>query len=186
VTRFFPRLKEETMSNGRWRTVLVISLVFNAAVAGALIVGLARQARLERELGRVGEGGRGVSRGRHLLRGMELSDEKRERIERFFEQSQAETSVLRDRLETARGELYALLRADRPDQGAIDAKIDEIASIQGELEKVVVHRLLRVSETLDPAERERFLNALQRRMHSELRRHGRETGRRTQRGGGMK
>jgi hypothetical protein len=51
------------------------------------------------------------------------------------------------------------------------AKVDEISKIQGELERLLVQRLLRVHSVLDKEERERFMELIRRKMAPLHRKH---------------
>lgn len=169
----------------RWKVILIVSLVFNLAVAGSLVYGWAYHARVAGGREALDERVSSGRRGMHLGRRMGLSRDKTVRVERIFDASRDETADFRERLQTARGTLVDLLHAERPDEEAIMSMIDEISAIQGELEKLLVKRLLRVHEVLDPEEREQLLHMMQKRMRRGLHRPTRESGRHPGRMGGM-
>ncbi|HUV36471.1 MAG TPA: periplasmic heavy metal sensor [Patescibacteria group bacterium] len=169
----------------RWKVILIVSLAFNFAVAGSLVYGLALRGRFTGESEYQDERMPAGRRGMHLGRRMGLPQEKMVRVGRIFDDLHDETVDLRERLAVARGALIELLNAERPDQGAIMDKIDEISAIQGELEKLLMKRLLRVHEILDPGEREQLLHLLQKRMHTGFHRRTEEFGRHPGRKEGM-
>lgn len=173
------------IGGNRWKLILIVSLVFNVAVAGSLVYGWAVRARFAGERERLGERARAGGRGMHLGRRMGLSREKMMHVERIFDDSSDGTEDLRNRLGAARGALVELLRAERPDEDAIMDTIDEISAIQGELEKSLMKRLLRVHEILDPGEREQLLHLLQQKMHPGIHRRMGRFGHRSERMGGM-
>lgn len=174
----------------RWKMILIVSLVFNLAVAGSLVYGWAYHARVAGEREELDERMPSGRRGMHLGRRMGLSREKTARVDQIFDVSRDETADLRERLQAVRGTLVDLLQAERPDEEAIMSAIDEISAIQGELEKLLVKRLLHVHEVLDPEEREQLLHMMQKRMHRGLHRpargSGRESGRHPGGMGGMR
>ncbi len=164
------------MSN-KWKAIVIISLTFNVAVVCALVFGMAYRARFDGERPYRDYGAPGRTRGMHLGRRMGLPPDKMDQVGRIFDELRDESAELQEKLGTARGELVDLMHAENPDESAVMEKIEEISAIQGEIEKLLVRRLLRVNDILSPEERERFLQLLRRRMHPGFRRHMRESGR---------
>jgi Spy/CpxP family protein refolding chaperone len=171
------------MSN-KWKAIVIISLTFNIAVVCALVYGTVYHARFNGERPYRDYGMPGRSRGMHLGRRMGLPPDKMLEVGRIFDELRDESAELQEKLGTARGELVDLIHAEEPDETAVMEKTEEISAIQGELEKLLVRRLLRVNDILDPEERERFLQLLKRKMHPGFRRHMRESGRHPGRAGG--
>ena len=60
-------------------------------------------------------------------------------------------------LEKERSNLFHLLLEEEPDEQAIMARVDSIAGLQGDLEKVLVKRLIDSRLVLSPEEDERLL-----------------------------
>jgi Spy/CpxP family protein refolding chaperone len=164
------------MSN-KWKALLIISLVFNIAVAGALVYGRFLYPRYAGRDQFPGVEAPPRMQGMHLGRRMGLTREKMIMMGTIFDELHRESAALRDSLRTARGELFDLLHREHPDETAVMEKIDEISVLQGGVEKALVRRLLRVHEILGPEEREELFDVLRRRMHSGFpRRMGRQRG----------
>lgn len=89
-----------------------------------------------------------------------IPHERAVRFSRLMADSSGGTRELRVSLQKARGELADLMGAPKIDENAIMAKVDEIAAIQGRLEKSLITRLLSVSSALEPGERERFMREI--------------------------
>ena len=151
--------------SGRWKALLILSLVFNVAVLATItyhwtsvsrVKGL-RVHRPDREatIGR---------RCRRLASRIDLPPEKSERFEEIMTASEEETRATRDRLHEARGELIELMWEGEPREEAIFEKIDEVVVLQGELERILVRRLLEARSILDPDEAMRLHKHMERRM----------------------
>jgi len=148
------------MSGSSLKVALVLSLAFNAAVIGAVAYGFARRPV-------PGEGpwpapGSEALGGRctHLCKGIGVPRERVVLFSHAMAKSSGEMRETRLRLQKARGELIDLLRAAQPDEKAVMAKVDEISSLQGELEKGLVGRLLKASNVLLPEEREKLMHLI--------------------------
>jgi Spy/CpxP family protein refolding chaperone len=150
------------MARDSLKIALILSLAFNLAVVGAFAYGYAR---------RPGPGVFGPppgivpgdSFGGRCSRFASQIGIPRERAVRFSHVMADSSEGMRDlrmSLQKARGELVELIGAPESDEKAIMAKVDEIAAIQGQLEKKLVTRLLGASSTLEPGERERFMREI--------------------------
>ena len=150
------------MSRDNLKIVLVLSLAFNVAVIGAFAYGLVRGMG-SGGFGPPPGGGPGDLFGRRTVRfakQMGIPHERALRFSRIMADSTEGMRDLRGDLRKARGELGALIGASEPDEKAIMAKVDEISAIQGRLERRLIHRVLGVSSTLRPEERERFMRVI--------------------------
>lgn len=148
------------MSSAKLKAALIVSLAFNAAVLGTAAArwGSRPDAAESRKPARRDFEQSCVERSRHLAKGIGLCDSKTVFIEReMLKACSAETGI-RERIERERDELFDLFRAERPDSQAIMNKVDSISSLQGDLEKSIVRKLMRSHSILDPAERERFMS----------------------------
>ncbi|MBN1886191.1 MAG: periplasmic heavy metal sensor [Candidatus Krumholzibacteriota bacterium] len=141
------------MSNRLVGVLLVLSLAFNLAVAASL--GWLWISR-ERE---TGDSAPHVSAPdpcgpacRMLSRRMGLRGERAELVHRIMGQSLETTRDLRERIGADRRRLVVLLTGDEPDSAAIMQTVDDISTLQGELEKVLVERLMKVRSVLDESE----------------------------------
>jgi len=157
------------VSNGRLKAVLLVSVAFNIAVAGALVFAYAG--------GYVGgDTERGVVPAstpservmlmhcRRIGRRLGLDAEQLRLFEKRFSSFRDEDGRLREELRRSRDELFKLISAPEPDEQAILAKVREISAIQGNLEGLFVKRLLRMREVLRPEQREALMEMLRCRM----------------------
>jgi Spy/CpxP family protein refolding chaperone len=150
------------MSRDNLKIALVLSLVFNVAVLGAFAYGLVRGIGSERfgPPPGCGPGDPFGGPGNRLARQIGMPRERALHFSRVMADSTEGMRDLRRNLQKARGELVALIGASEPDEKAIMAKVDEIAAIQGRLERKLIHRVLGASSTLRPEERERFMRMI--------------------------
>jgi len=150
------------MSRDNLKIALVLSLAFNMAVIGAFAFGLARGIGSER-FGPPPGGGSGDHFGgrcNRLARQIGMPRERALHFSRIMADSAEGMRDLRGNLKKVRGELVVLIGMSEPDEKAIMAKVDEISAIQGQLERRLIHRVLGVSSTLRPEERERFMRVI--------------------------
>ncbi len=151
--------------NGKLKALLVISLAFNLAVLGALTFAWTSNPRIGRTLlRRPGDLDRIDHRCRRLADRISLPDEKAEHLERIMVGEEEEHALIKDRLHEARGELFEMIWAEEPDEEAVMGKVEEVALLQGEMEKLFIQRLLEARSILDPEEEKRFHDHMMRRM----------------------
>lgn len=141
------------MSNRLVAILLVLSLAFNLAVAASLGWIWATRDR-----------GPGIDAPPHealdpcgpacrvLSRRMGLRGERAELVHRIMGESADRTRELRIEIGTKRRRLAGLLTSDAADSAEIMQTVDEISSLQGELEKTIVERLMNVRAVLDEDE----------------------------------
>jgi hypothetical protein len=155
-------VKEAEMSRDSLKIALVLSLAFNIAVIGAFAYGLARGIGSEGFGPPPGGGSEDPFGGpcSRLARQIGMPRERALRFSRIMADSAEGMRDLRGGLQKARGELVVLIGVSEPDEKAIMAKVDEISAIQGRLERRLIHRVLGVSSTLQPEERERFMRVI--------------------------
>ena len=67
----------------------------------------------------------------------------------------------RQEVDRLRGELFGLMRADNPDQKAIEATIARINSIQEEMQRTVVAHMLEFKSMLDKTQQKKFLDMIE-------------------------
>jgi len=72
----------------------------------------------------------------------------------------------RSRLEVAgkRREIITLMRSDPPDVGAVNVKIGEINSLQGEMQKKIAAHMLEEKALLGPEQQKKFLDLIEKAM----------------------
>jgi hypothetical protein len=150
------------MSSNRVKLALFVSIAFNVAVIAAFAVGWAKQRSVPvtpvyshtDSLRTAG------SRCDRFARHMGLCESKAECFKREMTRSSDEEEALKKSVREARAELIMLLKEERPDSMEIMNKVDQISSLQSDLEKLLVGRLMRTHDCLDRDERARFLGLI--------------------------
>jgi Spy/CpxP family protein refolding chaperone len=151
------------MGRDSLKIALILSLAFNLAVVGAFAYGYARrpaQGVFCPPSGGIAPEDSFGGRCSRFARQIGIPRERAVRFSHVMADSSGGMRELRVNLQKARGELVDLMGASQIDEKAIMAKVDEIAAIQGQLEKKLITRLLGVSSTLEPRERERFMREI--------------------------
>lgn len=151
--------------SSKWKALLILSMVFNLAVLATITYHWATMPKVG-DL-RVRRPDRGATIGhkcRRLASRLELPPEKSERFEEIMTASEEESRAVRVRLHEARGELLGLMWESEPREEAIFEKIDEVIALQGELERILIRRLLEARSILDPDEAMRLHKHMERRM----------------------
>jgi Spy/CpxP family protein refolding chaperone len=100
-----------------------------------------------------------IERRRELAKQLELSDEQRQRIEAIRDRQQRMGIEQRAKMNIARLDLRTLLRAERLDRQALEAKVDDISRIEAQLRKARLDMLLDMRNVLTP-EQQKKLRAL--------------------------
>lgn len=154
------------MKRDRLVVALVVSLVFNAAVIGAFAYGWLRRPAappascpLPSEVPPEKQ----MRHGQRLARIIGVPRERTMRFASVVADSSAETRAIRLEIHRSRGELISLVESPTPDSAAIMAKVEELARLQGDLEKRVVGRLLVAGSVLTKEERSRFMRLIRHR-----------------------
>jgi Spy/CpxP family protein refolding chaperone len=153
---------EADVARDSLKIALIVSLAFNIAVVGAFAYGFARRPSPEHFGPPPGclPGEPFSGRVHMFARQIGMPGERAARFSHMMADTSGGMADLRVKLQKARGELIELMSAPQPDEKAILAKVDEVSALQGHLERGLVERLLRVSATLDPQEREKFIRAI--------------------------
>ncbi|HMA77233.1 MAG TPA: periplasmic heavy metal sensor [Candidatus Krumholzibacteriaceae bacterium] len=153
------------MNRNKLTVLVIISLAFNVAVLAVFGYFILRP-----------DNGGGVSvlnrppacpgprRCRHFARKFGLHPEKTDSFVVEMSKYTGEERKIEDRIAKARIELIELLQQSQPDEEELMLKVDEISSLQNELEKILVRRLLQVNSLLSKSEKERFNKLLFHRM----------------------
>lgn len=151
--------------SSKWKVLLILSLVFNVAVLSTIAFHWTSMSR-RRDL-HIRRPDREATIGhrcRRLASRLDLPPEKSERFEEIMTASEEETRVIRELLHEARRELIELMWESEPREEAILEKVDEVVGLQGELERILVRRLLEARSILDPEEAMRLHKHMERRM----------------------
>lgn len=147
------------MYSWKLKALLIASLAFNLAVLGAFaVVWTMNRPDTAVSPGDMSDSNGSVSaRGENIARCIGLCESKSAHIHREMGRSCEEEERIKHILLEERNGLYGLINEAEPDTVAIMAKVERISSLQGKLEKMVVHKVLRSQAGLDPEERKRFL-----------------------------
>lgn len=101
----------------------------------------------------VGHGpGRGGTRRAELHKQLNLTDDQKTKIADLRDKRERASIPIQGDLKVAHLDLRKLMRADKPDQRAIDAQIDRMAALRGSLQKAHVAGMLEVRAVLTPAQ----------------------------------
>ena len=145
-----------------WLLYLVIfSLALNFGTIGAFAYW--RYQDRQAAVGREAPGPMGL---RDLWRALKLDQEQRQTLRRLAPEHRHRVEKLRQEMMGKRQELFDLLKGEKPDWSAIQAKIREISAEQGRLEEEVVQFLLECKKHLRPEQQAAFISLVERRLCS--------------------
>jgi len=95
---------------------------------------------------------------------LDLSTEQRAQIQKLKETLQAELARLRPALRAKREELADLLMASEPERARVEAAVQEFNALQAQVQRAVVQHLLDEKKLLSPAQQEKFLATIRRKL----------------------
>lgn len=101
---------------------------------------------------------------RELWGQLNMDAEQRQALRRLFPEHRRRVGDVRRELAQKRQELFDLIRSDSSQWNAIQAKVREISTLQGNLEEEMARFLLEFKKNLKPGQEEAFLNLMQTRM----------------------
>jgi Spy/CpxP family protein refolding chaperone len=101
----------------------------------------------------------GMSRDPEVQKKLNLSDDQRTRLADIRDRQTRAAIPIRSDLEIAGLDLRKLMRADKPDQKAIDAQIDKMAGLRARLQKSRVASMLEARAVLTPAQQKTLREA---------------------------
>ncbi len=151
--------------SGRWRALLILSLIFNVAVLATITYHWTSTTGTDRR--RIRRPDRETTIGnrcRRLANRLDLDPEKARRFEEIMTASEEETKEVRKQLHEARRGLFELMWESEPREEEILEKVDQVVALQGELERILVRRLLEARTILDPDEAMRLHRYMERGM----------------------
>jgi Spy/CpxP family protein refolding chaperone len=151
--------------SSKWKVLLILSLVFNVAVLSTIVFHWTSTSRVK-DL-RIERSSRETSIGRRCRRlasRLDLPPDKADRFEEIMTASEEETRAIREELHGTREELFDLMWESEPREEAIFEKVDRVVTLQGELERIFVRRLLEARTILDPDEAMRLHKHMERGM----------------------
>jgi Spy/CpxP family protein refolding chaperone len=97
-----------------------------------------------------------LARRQELLEDLDLSRDQAKEIAEIRDEQRRRAIDRRAEIQVAALDLRKLMRANRPDRGAIEHQIDVIAHLRAELHKSRVDALLDMREVLTPEQREKL------------------------------
>ncbi|MGO8760785.1 MAG: Spy/CpxP family protein refolding chaperone [Desulfobaccales bacterium] len=99
-----------------------------------------------------------------LWRELKLDDSQRQTLHRLFPEHHQKVAAVRQELALKRQELFDLIKVESTPWSAIQAKIQEISALQGNLEEEMARFMLEFKKTLTPEQHTAFLNLVQTRL----------------------
>ncbi len=151
-----------------WLIYLVIfSLALNLGTIGTIVY-LRYQEHGEQVAGR----GLPPPPLRALWRELKMDESQRQALRRLFPEHHQKVKAVRQELAQKRQELFDLIQGESTPWSAIQAKIQEINTLQGSLEEEMARFLLEFKKNLTPEQHAAFLNLVQTRLGCGPGRHG--------------
>lgn len=112
-----------------------------------------------------GRSGRGAPEAGGPFAGrMALTDDQKQKVEAIHAKYQDQRDNLSDQVDEKSLQLRKLFRVAEPDQNAIDGVIDEIISLQGQMQKLTVAELFEIRKILTPDQRKSFTRMMMNRI----------------------
>ena len=99
-----------------------------------------------------------------LWRELNLDEPQRQTLRRLFPEHHQKVKAVRQELTQKRQELFELMKAESTPWSAIQAKIQEISTLQGGLEEEMARFMLEFKKDLNPEQHAAFLTLLQKRL----------------------
>lgn len=114
---------------------------------------------------------------RALWRELKMDESQRQALRHLFPEHHQKVNAIRQELSHKRQELFDLIKGDSTPWSTIQAKIQEISTLQGNLEEEMARFVLEFKKNLTPEQHAAFLNLVQTRLCSGPGRHGGPRGR---------
>jgi Spy/CpxP family protein refolding chaperone len=99
-----------------------------------------------------------------LWRELKLDESQRQTLGRLFPEHHQKVKAARQELTQKRQELFDLMKAESTPWSAIQAKVQEISTLQGSLEEEMARFMLEFKKDLNPEQHAAFLNLVQTRL----------------------
>jgi Spy/CpxP family protein refolding chaperone len=101
---------------------------------------------------------------RALWRELNLDESQRQTLRGLFPEHHQKVRAVRQELTQKRQELFELMKAESTPWSAIQAKVQEISTLQGGLEEEMARFMLEFKKNLNPEQHTAFLTLLQNRL----------------------
>jgi Spy/CpxP family protein refolding chaperone len=148
--------------------ILIVSLLMNFTFLGAAAYTHYRQIHYHHTAPFLGPHGapgpHGLSGPGMLFEALSLKPEQMKVFQQKAEVFHGSLAKKRQEVDSLRGSLFALMRADNPDARAIDAAIVQINTAQQEIQRSVLSHMLEFKSMLDKEQQKTFLDLIQRAM----------------------
>jgi Spy/CpxP family protein refolding chaperone len=99
-----------------------------------------------------------------LWRELKLDESQRQALRHLFPEHHQKVKAVRQELSQKRQELFDLMKAESTPWSAIQAKVQEISTLQGSLEEEMARFMLEFKKDLNPEQHTAFLTLLQTRL----------------------
>ena len=99
-----------------------------------------------------------------LWRELKLDESQRQTLRRLFPEHHQKVKAVRQELTQKRQELFDLMKAESTPWSAIQTKVQEISTLQGNLEEEMARFMLEFKKGLNPEQHAAFLTLLQTRL----------------------
>ncbi|HZK14743.1 MAG TPA: periplasmic heavy metal sensor [Desulfobaccales bacterium] len=99
-----------------------------------------------------------------LWRELKLDESQRQALRRLFPEHHRQVKAVRQELTQKRQELFDQMKADSTPWSAIQAKVQEISTLQGSLEEETARFMVEFKKDLNPEQHAAFLNLVQTRL----------------------
>jgi Spy/CpxP family protein refolding chaperone len=99
-----------------------------------------------------------------LWRELKLDESQRQTLHRLFPEHHKKVKAVRQELTQKRQELFDLMKAESSPWSVIQAKVQEISTLQGSLEEEMARFMLEFKKNLNPEQQAAFVTLLQTRL----------------------
>jgi len=133
---------------------------------GALVVlvSVATSLALAQDETEMGEFERGMPRYGQMDR-LNLSEDQRNQIEKLRTDFQKQQVPLQGKVQIAQIELRELMRAENPDKGAIEKKINELSQLRAQVGVARANQMLAIRKVLTPEQQKMIRDGVRERFH---------------------
>jgi Spy/CpxP family protein refolding chaperone len=152
------------MKNSLLKYALVLSLLLNFSFLGAAGYTYYQKTRFRTspfDHGAPAQVPAGCSSNQpYLFEALSLKPEQRKRVEQKAQLFHEDLDQKGARISRLRESLIELMRADHPDNDAIDATIAEINGVQQDMQKMIVAHMLEIKSLLDRDQEKKFFDLI--------------------------
>lgn len=157
------------MKSRSLKLILVLSLLFNFSIIAAAGYFFFRDGSCRVEPDRA------VKRQAMLAKKLDLSAEQQKAIAASDASFRESIEGSRKELASKREALFGLIREEKPDRAAIEARVAEISALQGRMEGQVIEHILSEKAVLNQEQHEAYMRLLEKRF-KKARSHGERPG----------